>query len=637
MLTFFPTPYPDEILYSTFARYHLRSGNTSPKITMKELFGDMSLTAVMDLPSNINNLISNMPVGSTFTKEELIYNHTVYPYYEPFLPKYRAEQVIGSMESEYGGNIHSRLGIMASSIKANHYFKFCPKCNEEDKKGFGELYWHRLFQVPGVYVCTKHDAILQDSQVHIHGFNKHEYITAIEENCTYNLIENVFDNRTYENLLAIARDIEYIICNKQENRDSDWFQERYSSMLIKKGLASASGRVYQQTFAEEFVNFYGKETLKFLQSEINPDTQHNWLSSIVRKHRKAYHPVRHLLLVRFLCGSIEEFFENNHKFKPFGTGPWPCLNRAADHYHRDVINTLEITHDSDTKQPVGTFYCSCGFVFSRRGPDESEDDRYRFGRIKQYGGTWENKLRELVALGSYSLRELARQLNVDVKTVKRYVEKLNLMKIEDKNYEIDTKNFGGNTEISIREAYRSKWLELRNIHKELKRTELRKLSPATYTWLYRHDKEWLDNNSPTMTEKVSNTLKVDWQKRDKEILTAVKSQVNEILIATGKPERITIGRLGRLLGISSILDKHIDKLPETNSYLSRVVEGLGNYQIRRAKWAINELIKECEELKTWKVLRKAGISKNCSAEVLSEIEKQIQINDEIINNLNKAE
>lgn len=39
MLTFFPTPYPDEILYSTFARYHMRSANSSIKDTLDDLFG----------------------------------------------------------------------------------------------------------------------------------------------------------------------------------------------------------------------------------------------------------------------------------------------------------------------------------------------------------------------------------------------------------------------------------------------------------------------------------------------------------------------------------------------------------------------------------------------------------------------
>lgn len=39
MLSYFPNLYPDELLYSWFARYHDHSGNTSSKQTMKELFG----------------------------------------------------------------------------------------------------------------------------------------------------------------------------------------------------------------------------------------------------------------------------------------------------------------------------------------------------------------------------------------------------------------------------------------------------------------------------------------------------------------------------------------------------------------------------------------------------------------------
>lgn len=37
MITFFPVPYEDEVLYSVLARYHVRSGNTSYKATMQDL------------------------------------------------------------------------------------------------------------------------------------------------------------------------------------------------------------------------------------------------------------------------------------------------------------------------------------------------------------------------------------------------------------------------------------------------------------------------------------------------------------------------------------------------------------------------------------------------------------------------
>lgn len=148
MLSFFPTPYPDELLYSVFARYHARSGNTSPKVTLKELFGTTTATTIVDLPSYLNALISSMPKLSNYTAEELIRNHTLFPFYAPFLPKKRADEVLKSMRGNFGGDIHTRTGIMASSIKSPTHFRFCSKCKEEDKLKYGEAYWHRLHQIP---------------------------------------------------------------------------------------------------------------------------------------------------------------------------------------------------------------------------------------------------------------------------------------------------------------------------------------------------------------------------------------------------------------------------------------------------------------------------------------------------------
>jgi hypothetical protein len=79
MVSFFPKPYPDEILYSVIARYHIRSGNTSPKVTLRELFNSQSTVATADLPCNLNSLIENLESFSNHTVENLIYKNTLYP------------------------------------------------------------------------------------------------------------------------------------------------------------------------------------------------------------------------------------------------------------------------------------------------------------------------------------------------------------------------------------------------------------------------------------------------------------------------------------------------------------------------------------------------------------------------------
>ena len=84
MLGFFPTPYPDELLYSLIARYHLRSGSISPKITLSELFGSTSTIATIDLPANLNNLTKRLQHLTPNHARDLIAKHTLYPLYQPF-------------------------------------------------------------------------------------------------------------------------------------------------------------------------------------------------------------------------------------------------------------------------------------------------------------------------------------------------------------------------------------------------------------------------------------------------------------------------------------------------------------------------------------------------------------------------
>ena len=90
MLGFFPTLYPGELLYSGIARYQIRSGNLSPKSNIEELFNSRSITATADLPCGLDNLVQNLPSYSSITTESLIQNHTLYPFYAPFLPPKRA-------------------------------------------------------------------------------------------------------------------------------------------------------------------------------------------------------------------------------------------------------------------------------------------------------------------------------------------------------------------------------------------------------------------------------------------------------------------------------------------------------------------------------------------------------------------
>lgn len=317
MACFFPAPHPDELLYSILARYHVWSGNISPKWTLDELFGSRTVVAVVDMPCYIDRLIERFPTFLRCSAEELINRHTLYPYYTAFLSKERSLDILRSMRGDFGGDVHTKTGIMASSIHAPSSLMFCPECFKKDVDMYGEAYWHRLHQIPGVLVCHMHRCMLQESKVRIHSDNRHEFIFADEENCVTDsaAVPVELDEGVFDMLVQTAQDTQYLLEHSEivveTFGDLEVIRERYLDILKERGFATPGGRVYQERLQKEFTAFYNGSFLRMMQSEVNLESQDNWLAAITRKQRKAFHPIRHLLFMRFIVGGIEKFIHDS--------------------------------------------------------------------------------------------------------------------------------------------------------------------------------------------------------------------------------------------------------------------------------------------------------------------------------------
>ena len=628
MLSFFPKPYPDEILYSVLARYHIRSGNTGPKLTVQELFNAKNAIATADLPANLETLTTNLSLVSQFTVEALIQHHTLYRFYAAFLPQERSQQIIEAMRSGDGGGIHDKVGIRASLVSVPRYFRFCPQCTQNDQQIYGELYWHRLHQVPGVLVCPHHAEVLQASSVPMQGLNRHAYSAASPDNCRSHLTDAPFSQKALSTLHGLAQDAYFLLEQAPPFRAVTWFRQQYIALLIERGLATATGRVHQRDLLGQFLSFYGHNLLDSLNSTVDCQDEHNWLTGIVRKHRKTFHPLRHLLMLRFLGVSVADFFQVDRSHKPFGAGPWLCLNAAAKHYLKPKITNLTISLCCDTKKPVGTFICSCGFIYCRTGPDQTEADIRRIGKIKAVGSVWQQKLRHLVEVEQLGLRETARRLQVDPRTINRYVQRLGLTaKWRSHNEAQDAVA----TEVTCLESsssddrrtqYRQTWSNLRSQHPQASKTALRHFAPATYSWLYRYDRAWLNQNSPPVQKPVYVNNRVNWQERDEHILAQVQEAVQKLLAAE-KPIRITVSKVAKAIGQLALIEQHLSQMPLTKAYLDSVTESIEDYRIRRVRWAVALLDRQGEDVVLWKVVRMAGLSPSGVESIKAALEHEV--------------
>ena len=559
-VNFFPTPYPDELLYSVLGRYCIRSGNIREIHNIQDMFGSRNVIASMELPTQLEALIANMPVNTKYTAEQFIYKHTLFPFYAAFIPSKRAKEIVQAMKNGEGKTIYIKIGLVSNTVILNRFFRFCPECFKKDIETFGEPYWHRIHQVTGVFVCLKHKMPLCDSTELIRAGNRQRFISASHENCIVEK-EISYSNDLMKKMLWMAEDVEVLLNNQLQFREPEWFRSQFRAKLIEKGYARMNNYIHQKKLKQDFVDFYGHEYLALVQSPVSVNSG-GWLPDMVRNNDRTTYSIRYLLLARFLGIPIV-----------------------------DLFNTKLGSNDEDENN------------------------------IDAYQELWDQRLIELAQSG-LSIREISDILKSSTKTIRKAIDRLGIeefWKFNGGGKYLHSK-FTDTEEFRMkRERLREEWLELHAQYPDKSSSQIRKNNDGVYAWLKKYDSEWMEENYRRI-KTVVNT--VDWDKRDAELLPKVKEVVKEM--KQGKPERITWGGIGRKLGISGWFAKSKNKLPFTKKYVDSVVENLQEFQIRKIQWGMSQLEGEGKEIKLWNLVETAGVKPRYMKNISKEIKKILE-------------
>ncbi len=167
MISYFPTLYPDELLYSQLARYYTKSGYMTYTYAAEELYVSKTVQPDMNFlnaftPDALRMITKDMTMG------DVVLRHTMFPYYGRFIPlerRQRAFQALVSMQGDY----HNLLPIPTRKGNSDRCLRYCPMCAEHDRLEYGETYWHRIHQMIGMAACPVHGCYLIDSSVVISG------------------------------------------------------------------------------------------------------------------------------------------------------------------------------------------------------------------------------------------------------------------------------------------------------------------------------------------------------------------------------------------------------------------------------------------------------------------------------------
>jgi hypothetical protein len=317
-MLFFPELLPDELFYSCCARYHNESGNESSSQTLKDLFGVAHTEINCHFPSRLNNFVSTCNKKKWgISIESIIERHTIYPFFHPFLDKDQSENIIKMIEGTLKYRPHFILGIKNKFWTS--VLNYCPDCIKEDDLKYGTLYWHRLHQIPGIVYCLDHNkrlinccpccGILLDT---------HNDFIVLRRHCQcgydriFDMPKKVISLEEYKNLsqlIDISRDIVWLMQKFAFVGQPGALRHNYKNYISKTDFISMTGRIKQNELVDAFLEHYSQSTLKLLQCDI----PHNWLKHFFNKEMDVIHPVKHVLFIRFLFGSVHNYVQEFHE------------------------------------------------------------------------------------------------------------------------------------------------------------------------------------------------------------------------------------------------------------------------------------------------------------------------------------
>lgn len=167
-------PYEDELCYSVFARYFVRSGYLSFRSVADDLFINPKAKPNIELCNHLTDAWQSQ----LFPVEKFILDHSMFRYYRAFLPPKKQAEVWNMAKTMDIKQLANCLPIPKS--KYTRYLRYCPECANEDRHDYGEAYWHRAHQLYGISVCCKHGCRLVDSEITISSNGSPALITAEE-------------------------------------------------------------------------------------------------------------------------------------------------------------------------------------------------------------------------------------------------------------------------------------------------------------------------------------------------------------------------------------------------------------------------------------------------------------------------
>ncbi|MCF5032552.1 MULTISPECIES: TnsD family Tn7-like transposition protein [Pseudomonas syringae group] len=537
---FFPDPFPDETLHSVLSRYVRLSGfcGAAKVVALPPWKGTFSDN--VPFPCRLNELEQALPHGTGLTVARMVEEHTLLPYYQPFLSEIQLHQARYQMEFGTGAGLKLSMGLIASRLEHASCARFCTHCIAHDRAHLGAAYWHRVHQLPGVYMCPFHEVPLRVVEHRVFSQFRRRLMLPDDDpvgSCAYSLEIPSLKRST---LLHLARCSNRLLQALAPPLDPINIRSSMLRAAANSGITSPGHRLRLSQLARVIETYFGMlpDSGEFqILAEHSQGSAPTWVTKLLRKPRHSHHPLKYIVLTNALGLDIRDLLIDG-------------LRPSAGSSQAELIGSRSPT-------PVTGV---CGDLPFHVHP--------AVGRL--------SGLRRLVwkdAQKGMSAGEIAGKRGVSLATIYRTIRGTPCGRECWKETKF-------NRALELRRKRFSHQYKDRFAHE-----------CADYAWLYRNDHDWLsghcDSSGSRRLGRKPSSVFVDL---DPSLAAEIHSCANRLFSSPSKPVWVNRSRLGRELGSLARFEKQLGKLPMCAVALNQVCESLQQFHCRRLAWARQQLL-----------------------------------------------
>jgi len=557
VLCHLPRPYEDELLSSIVARYCARTGAAGWAVATN-LFGKNG-RAVIDLPGSLDaTSAATFPVWG-MTAASIANRLTLFPFYARYLPPERAADCLIALRSPNSLGVPAKIGLTAASVKASSHLRFCLACRDRDLAQFGETWWRRAHQIPGVLICVEHGQRLIDSGALRMPRARWDFAdaTATTGEARGHQIQLVDPK-----IMSVARrSIEILNGEPTTWRASD-LPGAYREAVLERGYGGRGARIAVEHLDADFSLFWKSTPLETIAG-IGPDGVGAWLRASMRQGRHATHSTRHALLQVF----IEAMPIRRRSLRGLGRTSWKCPNPYAAHAEEFPISRV-LTHAEETGI-VASARCDCGFEFTFRATRPEDPAMPIVSKRCRLGPTWTLEARRLHDLGMNTAK-IAKTMKIQWHIANSLLAAANGVVYPRAKPSAE----------QIAE-WRSAWIKLLELVPERSRHIARGLDPPLYKKLWRWDSRWLLATAPCRRPREARQ-RIDWADRDRQWSAALTAAARQIKAKTPL-RRASVAEIIRTSNLPGTVLNRLEDLPKCKAALTSHKETVTAFHLRKQR------------------------------------------------------